>query len=149
MRRFTRKIGYDCFVHAGAVVKKSILFSGCDIGAKARINRVILDKNCSIAPGVVIGEDPEADAERFPFITPSGIVVLPKGSHVPKKGPVEFTQDMDFLMQKDPAVSPIINSFKGGYAICKDNRHSHDSAGPRYKRFGPGALSGGAQPRKE
>ena len=58
-------IGYDCFIHAGSLIKQSILFSGCDIGAKSQLNRVILDKNCTIAPGTIIGENREQDEERF------------------------------------------------------------------------------------
>src|SRR5437868_3470067 len=39
-------IGYDCFVHAGAVIEDTIVLSGCDIGRGARLHRVLLDKNC-------------------------------------------------------------------------------------------------------
>ena len=81
-------LGYDCFVHAGAEVSESVILSGCDIGAGSRLRRVILDKNCKIEPGCVIGEDPAHDRERFPFVTDSGIVVVPKGTLVPAKGPV-------------------------------------------------------------
>lgn len=139
-------IGYDCYLHAGAEVTESVFLSGCDIGSKARLNRVLLDKNCTIAPGVVIGEDPEKDKERFPFITPTGIVVLPKGTHVPKDGNVEFAHDMSFLLQNDPALKSIMSSFDGRYNTGLRSRHSHDSAGPRYQKYGPGALKGGAQP---
>ena len=51
-----------------------------------------------------MGEDLEADRKRFPFITPGGIIVLPKGTHVPKEGPVEFVHDMAFLIQRDAAL---------------------------------------------
>lgn len=137
-------IGYDCFLHAGAVVDQCIAFSGCDIGAKARLSRVIMDKNCSIASGAVIGEDFETDSTRFPFITPSGIVVLPKGTHVPAEGPIEFSRDMAFSLEKDPTVQPILKQFQNAYEIRSTDRHSHDSAGPRYRRFGPGTLKSGS-----
>ena len=138
-------IGYDCFLHAGAEVTESVFLSGCDIGSKARLRRVLLDKNCTIAPGVVMGEDIEADRRRFPFITPGGIIVLPKGTHVPKEGPVEFAHDMAFLIQKDAALMPMLERFEGTYRTGIRDRHSHDSAGPRYQKYGPGALKGGAQ----
>ena len=130
-------IGYDCFIHAGAVVHDSILFSGCDVGAKARLHGVIMDKNCSIAPGAVLGEDRELDEQRFPFITPSGIIVLPKGTHVPADGPIEFTHDMGFLLENDPAAKPILQHFQNYTISARTARHSYESAGPRYRQFGP------------
>jgi hypothetical protein len=104
-----------------------------------------MDKNCSIAPAAVIGENPEEDQTRFPFITPSGIVVLPKGTHVPASGPIEFTRDMAFSLENDPSVKPILQNFNNRYDTCEADRHSHDSAGPRYRKYGPGALISGAQ----
>ena len=62
------------------VSTNSVILSGCDIGAGARLRRVLLDKNCKIEPGCVIGEDLAQDRERFPFVTESGIVVVPKGT---------------------------------------------------------------------
>ena len=138
-------IGYDCFLHAGAEVRGCILFSGCDIGSKSRISKVIMDKNCSIEAGCIIGEDLEKDRERFPFVTPSGIVVLPKGTFVPKSGPILFTQDIGFLLKNDPATKEIMKEYKGRYIISDRSRHSHESAGPRYKLFGPGSLIHGAE----
>ena len=107
-----------------------------------------MDKNCTIAPNTIIGEDPEADRERFPFVTESGIVVLPKGTHVPSTGPIEFANDMAFLLRNDPTVTKVMKEFKGKYTIADRQRHSHYSAGPRYNRFGPGALRFGAQPNE-
>ena len=132
-------IGYDCFLHAFSSLQECILLSGCDVGANSRLNRVILDKNCTIAPGVVMGEDREADRQRFPFITDSGIIVLPKGTHVPKEGPVEFAHDMAPLLLKDPTTAQLMMDFQDRYAIAPRQRHSHFSAGPRYAKFGPSA----------
>ena len=67
---------------SGAVVRRSMLFSNvrvnsyclvedsvvlpdCDIGRYARLKRCIIDQGCTIPPGLVVGEDPEADARRF------------------------------------------------------------------------------------
>ena len=138
-------IGYDCFLHAGSEIVQSIMLSGCDVGSQSRIHRTIMDKNCTIAPGAIIGEDPERDRKRFPFMTPSNIVVLPKGTHVPKDGPIEFSHDMAFLLQKDPHTKNILSAFEGHFHISERSRHSHDSSGPRYHQFGPGALMQGAQ----
>ncbi len=77
---------------SGAVVKHSLLFSGVtinsyatledsvvlpnvDIGRHCRITRAVIDKGCLIPPGTVIGEDPEADAERF-YVTEGGITLV-------------------------------------------------------------------------
>ena len=128
-------LGYDCYVHAGSVVEDSVILSGCNIGAGARLRRVLLDKNCSIEPGAVMGEDPEADAKRFPFITESGIIVLPKGTRVPAEGPIELVHDMDFIMRNDPATRDQLDAFVGRYAASKRERHSFESAGPRYTRY--------------
>ena len=35
------------------------------VGRHARLNRVVVDRSCRIREGLVIGEDPETDAERF------------------------------------------------------------------------------------
>jgi glucose-1-phosphate adenylyltransferase len=126
-------IGYDCFVHAGAFVDDSIILSGCDIGKGARLHRVILDKNCKIEPGCVIGEDAALDAERFPFRTDSGIVVVPKGTLVPAKGPCVFANDVAELLENDPELSEKLRP--GSFVVSMQNRHSYESAGPRFKRY--------------
>ena len=89
-------IGYDCFLHAGSEIRGCILFSGCDVGSKSRIHNVIMDKTAQFEAGTVIGDNIEQDRERFPFVTPSGIVVLPKGYVCSKSGPIQFTQDIGF-----------------------------------------------------
>ncbi len=131
-------LGYDCFVHAGSVVEDSIVLSGCDIGASARLRRVLLDKNCKVDRGTVIGENAEADRKRFPFFTDSGIVVLPKGTHVPHEGPIHLAADVDSLLRNDPEVRPLLRD--GTYAVSAHARHSFLSAGPRYLRYGPGGV---------
>jgi len=132
-------LGYDCFVHAGARVEQSVILSGCDIGAGARLNKVILDKNCKIEPGTVIGDDPEADRQRFPFVTESGIVVMPKGTLVPARGPIVFANDVVELLSNEPDLRTQLRA--GTFEISRRGRHSYESAGPRYKRYGPEALA--------
>jgi len=130
---FESVMGYDCFVHSGARVAESIVLSGCDIGHDARLCRVILDKNCKIEPGCVIGEDPEADAERFPFVTESGLVVLPKGTIVPANGPVVLANDVAELLENDPELGDKLHP--GTFVVSMQSRHSYDSAGPRFRKF--------------
>ena len=131
-------LGYDSFVHAEAVATDSLLLSGVNVGASARIHRVLADKNCSIEREAVIGEDIEADRERFPFMTESGIVVLPKGTIVPTEGPIKLTRDMADLLINDPVTKETMANFAGRYEVLEADRHSHMSSGPRYRRYGPG-----------
>jgi glucose-1-phosphate adenylyltransferase len=126
-------LGYDCFVHNDAVVNSSLVLSGCDIGRGARIHRVILDKNCKIEPGTVIGEDLAADLERFPFVTESGIVVVPKGTIVPARGPCVLANDVAELLEHDPELGTKMHA--GSFVVSTQNRHSYESAGPRFKKF--------------
>jgi glucose-1-phosphate adenylyltransferase len=131
-------IGYDCFVHAGAIVSDSVILSGCDIGRGARIRRVLLDKNVKIEPGCVIGEDASADAERFPFRTESGIVVIPKGTTVPARGPCVFASDIAELISNDPELGDKLRP--GTFVLSVTSRHSYESAGPRFKRYSGGIV---------
>jgi glucose-1-phosphate adenylyltransferase len=62
-------------VHSWASVEWSVLLPGVQVGRRARLNRVIVDRDCSIPDGMVIGEDAAADAARF-LRTDSGIVLV-------------------------------------------------------------------------
>lgn len=126
-------LSYDCFVHAGALVHDSVILSGCDIGRGARLHRVLLDKNCKIEPGCVIGEDPELDLERFPFRTESGIVVVPKGTLVPAKGPCVLANDIAELISNESELADKMRP--GSFVVSMQNRHSYESAGPRFRRY--------------
>lgn len=59
-------------------ISDSILFEGVKVGRHAKIRRAIIDKNVEIPSGMRIGFDPAEDQRRF-FISPSGVVVVPKG----------------------------------------------------------------------
>jgi len=109
------------------------VLSGCDIGRGARLHRVILDKNCKIEPGTVIGEDLAADLDRFPFVTESGIVVVPKGTIVPARGPCVLANDVAELLEHDPELGTKMHA--GSFVVSTQNRHSYESAGPRFKKF--------------
>ena len=84
-------ISDGCLI-SGAVVRKSLLFSGVrvhayaqveasvvlpevDIGRHCRIRGAIIDRGCRIPDGMVIGESPEDDAKRF-RVTGKGIVLV-------------------------------------------------------------------------
>jgi glucose-1-phosphate adenylyltransferase len=62
-------------VHSFSHVAQSVLFPGVEVGRGARLRRCIVDKGARIPPGVVIGEDPDADRARF-TVSEGGIVVV-------------------------------------------------------------------------
>ena len=66
-------------VHSFAVVEDSIVFPDVDIGEKAKVKNAIIDRGIHIAPGDVIGYNPEEDRKRF-AISDSGIVILSQSS---------------------------------------------------------------------
>jgi glucose-1-phosphate adenylyltransferase len=70
-----------CIV-SGAQIRRSLLFTGvrmnghatvenavvlpyAEIGAGARLKNLVIDRGVKIPAGLVVGEDPEADARRF------------------------------------------------------------------------------------
>jgi glucose-1-phosphate adenylyltransferase len=52
-------------VHSYASVHWSVVLPGVQVGRRARVNRVVIDRGCTIPDGMVIGEDPEADQRHF------------------------------------------------------------------------------------
>ncbi len=62
-------------VHSHAQVNWSVVLPGVEIGRGARINRAVIDRDCHIPDGMVIGEDAAADAARF-YRTESGITLI-------------------------------------------------------------------------
>jgi len=139
-------LGYDCMVHQGATVEASVLLSGCNVGAGARLRRVLFDKNCSIAPGTVIGEDPDDDRARFPFVSDAGVVVLPKGTHVPRRGPIELAGDIESMLRADPVGAQALSLREGAYVATPRGRHSFESVGPRFERYATLPASTGDHP---
>ncbi len=62
-------------VHSYAVVDGSVLLPGVEVGRHARLSRVVVERDCVIPDGLVIGEDATVDAERF-FRTDRGITLV-------------------------------------------------------------------------
>ncbi len=62
-------------VHSHASVSWSVVLPGVQVGRGARITRAVIDRDCHIPDGMVIGEDAAADAERF-YRTESGITLV-------------------------------------------------------------------------
>jgi glucose-1-phosphate adenylyltransferase len=52
-------------VHSYAALDGAVVLPNVDIGRGARLTRVVVDRGVRIPPGLVAGEDPEADEARF------------------------------------------------------------------------------------
>ncbi|MCV2403844.1 glucose-1-phosphate adenylyltransferase [Marinomonas sp. C2222] len=52
-------------VNSFSYVNKSVVLPRCDIGRHCRLTNVVVDSDCRIPEGTIIGEDAVADAERF------------------------------------------------------------------------------------
>jgi glucose-1-phosphate adenylyltransferase len=68
-------------INSYAYVEDSIIFEDVNVGRHCKIRRAIIDKHVDIPPGTSIGYDLEEDRKRF-HITPSGLVVVPKGMRI-------------------------------------------------------------------
>lgn len=68
-------------VNSYSEVYDSILMENVDIGRHCRIRKAIIDKDVTIAPHTEIGYDLEKDKKHY-HVTPSGIVVIAKGTEV-------------------------------------------------------------------
>ena len=62
-------------VHSYSIVNWSVLLPDVQVGRGARITRAVIDRGCSIPDGLVIGEDPVLDGERF-FRSANGICLV-------------------------------------------------------------------------
>lgn len=86
-------ISQDCIV-SGSLARRSLLFTGvkmgsyssvneavilpyCNIGRHARLSRVIIDSGVRIPEGLVVGEDPVLDGQRFRR-TDNGVCLITK-----------------------------------------------------------------------
>ncbi len=62
-------------VNSYSYLKECVVLPNCDIGRHCRLTRVVIDSNCQIPEGTIIGENPELDAERF-YRNENGIVLV-------------------------------------------------------------------------
>lgn len=62
-------------IHEDCQLQGVLALPGCEIGHGSRLTNAILDNRCTIEPGTVIGDDPEADRRRF-HVTEGGVVVV-------------------------------------------------------------------------
>ena len=62
-------------VHSHASVNWSVLLPGVQVGRSVRLTRAVVDRGCLIPDGMVIGEDPVADEQRF-YRSENGITLV-------------------------------------------------------------------------
>ncbi|MFO1227072.1 glucose-1-phosphate adenylyltransferase [Roseateles sp.] len=65
------RINSFCNIH------QSVLLPGVTVGRHCRLTKVIVDRACEIPEGLVVGENPELDAQRFER-TENGVVLITK-----------------------------------------------------------------------
>ena len=62
-------------VNSYSVLQHAVVLPDVEIGRSCHIQNAVIDKGCRIPEGMVIGEDPDKDAERF-HVTPGGVVLV-------------------------------------------------------------------------
>ncbi|RYF56439.1 MAG: glucose-1-phosphate adenylyltransferase, partial [Comamonadaceae bacterium] len=62
-------------VHSFCTVEEAVILPDVVIGRGARLKKVVIDRACEIPEGLVVGEDPVADAQRFER-TEGGVVLI-------------------------------------------------------------------------
>ena len=62
-------------VNSYALIQHAVVLPDVEIGRHCHIRNAVIDKGCRIPEGLVIGEDPDKDAERF-HVTPGGVVLV-------------------------------------------------------------------------
>jgi len=60
---------------AGSSLRDCVVLPDVEIGKNCRLRKVVIDKFCRIPDGMVIGENPKEDAERF-YVSPEGVVLV-------------------------------------------------------------------------
>ena len=62
-------------VESRAYVAESVILPDVVVEANAVVKNAVVDRGCRIPQGMVIGEDPEQDAEYFD-VSPGGVVLV-------------------------------------------------------------------------
>lgn len=62
-------------IHSYSTIKDAVILPNVDIGRNCRLKKVIIDRDCKIPPGTVIGYDHAQDAKQF-YVSPNGIVLV-------------------------------------------------------------------------
>lgn len=52
-------------VNSFSSITEAVIMPGCQIGREARLHKVVIDQGVQIPKGLIVGEDPISDAQRF------------------------------------------------------------------------------------
>jgi len=65
----------NVLVRSFSEIEDSVVLPDVQINRHCRIRKAVIDRRCKLPEGLVIGEDPELDAERF-YRSPNGVVLV-------------------------------------------------------------------------
>ncbi len=65
------------WAHSHSEIEEGVVLPDVDVGRRARLKRVVIDRGVHIPEGLVVGEDAEDDARRF-YRTEAGITLITK-----------------------------------------------------------------------
>ena len=65
----------NVLVRSYSEINEAVVLPDVHIGRGCRLNKVVIDRRCRVPDGLVIGEDPVLDAQRF-FRTENGVVLV-------------------------------------------------------------------------
>jgi len=65
----------DVRIDAYCTIEDSVLLPNVDVCRDVTLKRVIVDKNCQIPEGLVVGVNPESDRKRF-HVSPNGVTLI-------------------------------------------------------------------------
>ena len=68
----------NVLVRSHSVIEDSVVLPDVQINRNCRIKRAVIDRRCKLPDGLVIGEDPVLDAQRF-HRTENGVVLVTRG----------------------------------------------------------------------
>lgn len=65
-------------IHSFCHVEQAVLLPNVTVNRHCRLRQVVIDRNCVLPAGLVVGEDPVLDAQRFER-TENGVVLITRG----------------------------------------------------------------------
>ncbi len=65
----------NVLVRSYSEINEAVVLPDVQIGRGCRLSKVVIDRRCKVPDGLVIGEDPVLDAQRF-FRTENGVVLV-------------------------------------------------------------------------